>query len=260
MRISRQLEPSLVSCAIALVCTLACSREEPGVEQDPAEPVVGATPTPNELPQLTLTDDTPDLLLTWIDAKGDFHVVTKTSEVPAEGREQVRVVVTTKEEGVGRLVYVADLRNKQADGTYPVKTLTRAQWNDIGAERRKVRMEAVSRAEPAAEAPVDEGKSGHVSAEEKKLNARVRAVVYGADWCKPCHDAEDYLKELGVNVTKKDIEESRAARAEMNEKLAEAGRMGASIPVLDVGGKVLIGFSRPTVKQAVIAARKPETL
>jgi glutaredoxin len=206
-----------------------------------------------------LRDDTPDLLLTWVDDKGDFHVVTKVDEVPEEAREQVRVVVTTREDGVGRLVYVADLRSKRPDGSYAVKTLTRAQWNDIGADRRKVRMEAVSRSEPA-EQPTGGNDGDEISEDEKRLNARVRAIVYGADWCKPCHDAEDYLRELGVDVTKKDIEESRAARAEMNEKLSEAGRMGASIPVLDVGGKILIGFSRPTVKQAVIAARKPETL
>jgi hypothetical protein len=36
--------------------------------------------------------------------------------------------------------------------------------------------------------------------------------------------------------------------------------MGASIPVIDVGGKILIGFSPGAVSAAVRAARKPETL
>jgi glutaredoxin len=84
----------------------------------------------------------------------------------------------------------------------------------------------------------------------------VTAIVYGADWCKPCHDAERYLKSLGVRVTKKNIEESRAAQAEMQQKLARAQRSGSSIPVIDVMGRILIGYSPGSLKQAVEAAKQ----
>jgi glutaredoxin len=83
----------------------------------------------------------------------------------------------------------------------------------------------------------------------------VTAIVYGADWCKPCHEAERYLRSLGVAVTKKDIEESRAAQAEMREKLARVNRAGAGIPVIDVMGKIFVGYSPGPLKQAVDAAR-----
>jgi glutaredoxin len=246
---------------LLLLSQFGCERN---VEPDTSSPVepVGDAPLANELPPLELKDDTADLLLTWLDAKGDFHVVQTPADVPPDGRENVRVVVTTKEAGAGRLVYVADLRTKSPEGTYLVKTMTRAQWNELGAVRRKVRMEEVAKAAPpeGAHPAADQKASAEPTAKDKTLNAKVRAVVYGADWCKPCHDAEAYLKKLGVDVTKKDIEKSRAARAEMNERLASAGRMGASIPVLDIGGKVIVGFSRGAVLQAVEAARKPETL
>ncbi len=252
---------ALLASLVFVVAVPACKQATPAAE-DTQEATSGDTPAPNELPALELRDDTPDLLITWIDDKGDFHVVPKPSDVPQEGRSQVRVVVTTQTDGTGRLVYVADLTQKSPAGTYPVKTLTRAQWNELGAERRKVRMDELAKEMP--EVPKAAGTAAGASEEptedEKKLNAKVRAVIYGADWCKPCHDAENYLKKLGVDVTKKDIEESRAARAEMQKKLASAGRMGASIPVIDVGGKILVGFSRPAVAQAVAAARKPETL
>jgi glutaredoxin len=228
---------------------------------------VDDSPESNELPKLELRDETPDLLLTWVDDKGDFHVVQNPKDVPDVGREQVRVVITTKEEGTGRLVYVANLKNKAADGTYAVQTLTRAQWNEIGAERRRVRMEAYA-AKADAPAPSSSGAgsgsgssaSEEISKDELKANGKVIATIYGASWCKPCHDAEAYLRKLGVNVTKKDIEESRAARAEMEKKLAQAGRMGASIPVIDVAGQLFVGFSQAALKQAVAAARKPEAL
>lgn len=260
-RPKRPLRAASWVCLLSLTVISGCERDLPAPGEN-STAVVSDAPETNELPPLELRDDTADLLLTWIDDKGDFHVVQKPGEVPPEGRGQVRVVITTKPEGGGRLVYVADLTQKAADGSYSVKTMTRAQWNELGADRRKVRMEALEKELPKelADKPASESPNKEPSAEEKALNAKVRAIVYGADWCKPCHDAEAFLKKLGVDVAKKDIEESRAARAEMQSKLASAGRMGASIPVIDVGGKLLVGFSRAAVQAAVEAARKPETL
>jgi hypothetical protein len=56
-------------------------------------------------------------------------------------------------------------------------------------------------------------------------------------------------------VTKKNIEESRAAQAEMQEKLARVNRNGGGIPVIDVMGKIFVGYSPGSLKQAVDAAR-----
>ena len=38
----------------------------------------------------------------------------------------------------------------------------------------------------------------------------VTVIIYGADWCKPCHQAEDYLRSKGVRVVKKDVEGAKA--------------------------------------------------
>ncbi len=239
------------SAVLVALCWLSACKVKDDAPPPSATDPVGDTPQANQLPPLSLKDDTADLLLTWIDDKGDFHVVHKPEEVPEQGREKVRVVITTKEDGTGDLVYIADLRTKQPDGSYPVSSMSRAAWNELGADRRQVRLEALAptaQPEPTAPKPTV-GADGKVS-----------AVIYGADWCKPCHKAEDYLKSLGVNVTKKDIEKSTAARAEMNEKLAKAGRMGASIPVIDVAGQLMVGFSAARLKKAVELALKPETL
>lgn len=213
-----------------------------------------ANPTPNPSPApFELRDDTADLLLTWLDDQGDFHVVQTIAEVPEAGRAQVRVVITTRDEGTGQTVFVADLRNKDAQGRYPVVGMERAKWNELGAEKRKVRMEslapkAASSAEPAA-----------TGVEAVAANGKVRAVIYGASWCKPCHDAEALLKKLGVDVVKKDIEESRAAQAEMQDKLAKAGRGGASIPVIEVAGQLFVGYSPGQLTAAVERARGGKT-
>jgi glutaredoxin len=200
----------------------------------------------------TLRDDTPNLLLTWVDEKGDFLVGEKISDVPEASKGQVRVVITTREEGTGQSIFVADLRSRNADGTYPLKTLTRSEWNEIGASRRKVRMEALAPAIPSSGDASTSAQADTAAA----ITGVVKAVIYGASWCKPCHDAEKLLKKLGVDVTKKDIEQSQAAQAEMQQKLAKAGRGGASIPVIDVAGQLFVGFEPNQLKQAVERARK----
>lgn len=238
----------ILAAALTLTAT-GCKKASPTeAGANPAGKAAEAdapTPAPVEL-----KDDTADLLLTWIDDQGDFHVVQAIAEVPEAGRAQVRVVITTKDQGTGQSVFVADLRTKDGNGRYPVVTMDRAKWNELGAEKRKVRMEAFAPKAPAPDtttAPADAATAG---------NGKVRAVIYGASWCKPCHDAEAFLKKLGVDVEKKDIEESRAAQAEMQQKLAKAGRGGASIPVIDVAGQLFVGFEARSLSAAVEQARK----
>ena len=159
-----------------------------------------AAPKPNELPPLELKDDTSNLLLTWIDDKGDFHVVQKPAEVPKEARDTVRAVLTTSEDGTGKLVYVANLNEVTPNGAYRVKTMTRGAWDELGASKRKARLEALApSAVPApSESPPSTAADG--ASPKKPLASGIVATIYGAEWCKPCHDTERYLKQRGVTV------------------------------------------------------------
>lgn len=238
----------LLSVVVLLLCA--------GCRKDADDDAAGssAAPKPRDLPTLTVKADTPNLLLTWVDEQGDFHVVQKPADVPVERRAQVRVVVADKVEGTGDLVYVANLNETAPDGTYRLKTMTRAAWDELGAKRRKARLEALappSASPPASAAPPGSARPGA---------SAVSAIVYGADWCKPCHDAERYLKGRGVSVVKKDIEENEAAAAEMKRKLERAGMGGASIPVIDVMGRILVGFSPGALDRAVQAAQTAKPL
>lgn len=234
----------LMSAAAAVACQ---RRADPSADFGSAAPTTAG----EALPPLELRDDTPNLLLTWVAPDGDFHVVEKIEEVPAEHRQQVRVVQTSEPAGTSALVYVANLSEKRPDGTYPVATLPRSEWEKIGADRRKTRLEALAPGQTPP--PADSASPGAGAPAE--ASAAISAIVYGADWCKPCHDAERYLKSLGVTVTMKNIEESRAAQAEMQAKLARVHRTGAGIPVIDVMGKIFVGYSPGSLKQAVDAAR-----
>jgi glutaredoxin len=220
----------------------------------------GTTPKVGELPPLEVRADTPNLLLTWIDDKGDFHVAQKPDEVPTEGRKAVRIVVTSREEGTGKLVYVANLDETTATGAYRLKTMPRSEWEELGAGKRKARLEALAptaapSGEPAPAPDKEGGKSPGATGAGKPAVTGVVAIIYGADWCKPCHDAERYLKQRGVTVIKKDIDENEVAADEMRKKLERVGRPGASIPVIDIMGQIQVGFSPAALEQALASAR-----
>ena len=230
-----------------------------GHKEDPNAPKpVSAEPKSATLPPLSVKADSQNLLLTWIDDKGDFHVVQKPADVPVEGRKSVRIVQADKEAGTGELVYVANLDETTPDGAFRVKTITRAQWDELGASRRKARLEALapSAAPPPTASVAAEPPGKHPT----QIGSKIVAIIYGADWCKPCHAAENYLKGRGVTVVHKDIESSEAAQAEMHQKLARAGKGGASIPVIDIMGQILIGYSPAALDQAIRTAEGAKAL
>jgi len=251
--------------AIALTLTAAlfgasCKKPSGDTSTDPS-----TTPKANALPELEVRADTPNLLLTWIDDKGDFHVAQKPADVPTEGRAKVRVVVTNREEGTGALVYVTNLDETNATGAYRLKTMPRAEWEELGASKRKARLEALapSALPSAGTAPGTEPQDGKTAGAQPGAKAPatgVVAIIYGADWCKPCHDAERYLKQRGATVIKKNIDDNEVAAEEMQKKLARAGRSGASIPVIDIMGQIQVGFSPAALEQALAAARSAKGL
>jgi glutaredoxin len=239
---------TLLALLLLLLSPSGCNR----AEQDGSDTHAGTETSSAELPRLELRDDTKNLLLTWVDEKGDFHVVQKITDVPEAARKNVRVVVTDREAGTGKSVYVADLSQIGADGTFPIKTMSRAAWDEFGAARRMARLEALAPTAPAA--------SGAEAAVDSKPG-EVTAIIYGAEWCKACHDATRYLRQRGVKVVEKDIEESEAAHREMRNKLKRAKLPRASsIPIIDVMGQLLIGFSPSALDRAVRAAQSAKSL
>ncbi len=193
-------------------------------------------PTTDAVVLPVVTDASTDLLLTWIDDKGEFHVEQKVADVPVGARDVVRVADPVKDPPKLDDVFVADLRNAGAEGAYPVRTMSRTEFEKIAVERRQ-KNGTVLAAKAAESAPPEA--------------ARPAVIIYGASWCGPCHQAAAYLKQRGVPFIEKDIERDGGAAREMQAKLATAGMRGGSIPVLDGRGKVLVGFDERAVDRAL---------
>jgi glutaredoxin-like YruB-family protein len=71
-------------------------------------------------------------------------------------------------------------------------------------------------------------------------------TIYTASWCAFCHAATDYLDKLGVKYDDKDIESDPKIAQEAIDKSGQTG-----IPILDIGGDIIIGFDRPKIDAAL---------
>jgi glutaredoxin len=223
------------------------------------------------LPALTIGEDTPNLMLTWIDLRGGTHVEMKVSAVPAEGRKLVRVLISGDEAGTGDPIYVTDLTEPTPDGKFATRPMSRREWEDEIERRRGARVASLPDGEEDDRRPspmprrhrrgdpdrgpdlpqvpdLDDGPS------PGDPSHKISIVIYGASWCGPCHQAMHYLDRRHVAYTFKDIEKDAGADQEMSAKLAKGHLRGGSIPVIDVGGRILIGYDADALDAAIKAA------
>jgi glutaredoxin len=229
----------MLTLVAALAGSAGCRR--------PAAAVAAKEDAAAALP-FTVREDSQGLLFTWVDEKGDFHVEQKVGDVPIIGRDAVRAVDPTREETThGDVVYVADLRVANLDGTYPVHTMTRDDFDALALTRR----EKAGQPTLATASARDAGSAGGPGAAGATVAGRPAVIVYGASWCSACHQAMAYMKKKGIAFIEKDIEQDPEAASEMNGKLKRAGLRGGSIPVLDVRGRILVGFEPHAVEEAL---------
>jgi glutaredoxin len=200
-----------------------------------------------------VNDKTEGLQLTWIDEKGEFHIEQRVADVPEAGRQAVRVRLLdpSKDVPTDDRLFLADLRQPGPDGNYPVRSAPRAEFENLAVTRRS--KSGTATLEPKAAASVASAPSAGKSAGSNgsDLVDRPAVIIYGASWCGPCHQAAAYLKKRGVEFVEHDIEQDSSAAHEMHAKLAKAGMRGGSIPVLDVRGKIMVGFDQRAVDQAL---------
>jgi glutaredoxin len=169
-----------------------------------------------------------DLVLTWYDEDGP-HVATSRAEVPAEHRAEVRVdsLDVAPDDRDPDSVWVADLRSADEHGDYTVRRLSRATF-----EEHVTTLVAAAHAEPAGSGTGD-------------------VIIYGAEWCGACHDAQAFLRARGIPFVERDIERDPGAREDMQRAAAAAGIPTGSIPIIDFRGTIIRGFDRDAIERAI---------
>jgi glutaredoxin-like YruB-family protein len=71
-----------------------------------------------------------------------------------------------------------------------------------------------------------------------------KVTVYSTNSCPWCHKAKEFLSANKIEFENKDVGEDAAARDEMIEKSGQAG-----VPVLDIDGKIIVGFDQEAIKK-----------
>jgi glutaredoxin 3 len=70
--------------------------------------------------------------------------------------------------------------------------------------------------------------------------------VYSTQTCPWCVRAKDYLKTKGVKFDDIDVSRNQAGAQEMMQKSGQRG-----VPVLDIDGKIIVGFDKPAIDDAL---------
>lgn len=74
-----------------------------------------------------------------------------------------------------------------------------------------------------------------------------KVIVYSTPTCPYCVYAKNFFKENGVSFEDVDVSQNHARAMEMVEK---SGQMG--VPVVDIGGDIVIGFQPLVFKELLI--------
>jgi glutaredoxin 3 len=73
-------------------------------------------------------------------------------------------------------------------------------------------------------------------------------IIYSTTWCGYCKMVKKYLADKGYTYEEKDIEANLEARNELLEKIDGQFQ---GVPVIDIGGKLVLGFNRPAIDEAL---------
>lgn len=218
-----------IPLTILLTILAACSPERPPSAED--RPRDRAEPA--EAESLSLDALADQFVLTYAGERGEFADCKTIAEVPEGARGLVGVNLLGQRPPPGE-VWVTNLLEPDGEGHYPLKTVPREQFEEIvlGSGR-------------SSEFTLPEG----LELPELPAGLDGPIIVYKTSWCGVCKQLESYLDRKGVEYVAKDIEQDRAAAAEMAAKAKKAGVPTGSVPMIDVGGELLRGFDRARLEQ-----------
>jgi glutaredoxin len=224
-------------CVLVLVASApACKKGAPPAPPPGASKVAEAP--------VTFSKDAP-LLYTYVEPKGTFATTDKAEDVPENARRLVRVVDPSRSASNApdtTKVYAVDLSELLSAGKAEGRLLSREAF-ETGALAQLPPGESSPMAGPHGPPLADDGAPG-IDAGVPAPGAAPVVVLYGTPWCGACKAAKQYLASRRIPFAYKDIENDPAAARELQAKAARMGIPTDRVPILDVRGRLLLGFDR----------------
>jgi glutaredoxin len=199
------------------------------------------------LPPLDVSGDA-GLLFTHVEPSGNFATTDRADSVPEIARRLVRVIDPAKgvaERNETSNVYVLDLRELIASGKARAQAMSREAF-ETGALAQLPPGDSSTLGGPhgpplpeeSEEAAADAGSAGHAPSGAPVV------TLYGTPWCGACKAARQYLASKHIPFAYKDIENDASAARELQTKAARLGIPADRVPIIDVRGRLLVGFDR----------------
>jgi glutaredoxin len=227
--------------ALALVALPACHRAAP--ESAPAAP--GAPATIEVLKGGRW-------LFTYAEPAGTFATTDKPETIPEAARGLVRVIEPTEQmKGAGDRVYVTNVGELVAKGKSSAKAMSREAFETAALAALPGGQSSPFAAQQMAPAPMPPaGGSPPTTPPGGTAAPGTTPVVtiYGTSWCGACRSAREYMASHKIPYADKDIEKDPAAARELADKAAKMGIPTDRIPIIDVRGRLLLGFDRERVE------------
>lgn len=114
----------------------------------------------------------------------------------------------------------------------------------VKTQKMKIREERVELSERPETKNDKPGKSNEIKS--KRSYRDINVIMYMTSWCPYCRKAREYINSLGTNLIEYDIDKDKNKEREMTEKSGSTG-----VPLIDVEGILIRGFSAEAIKEAV---------
>ena len=237
----RRLGRALVLVLIAGMAGTACRKAVPD-----AAPVAKGAPATLEI----LKGDR--WLFTYIDADGQFATTDKAEIVPPASQRIVRVLDPSNpaaKNAANGEVFVADLNQLLKDGKTQARALSREAFETAAlAQLPAGQSSALAEHRGGGGAPVPPPPSAHGDGGALPPGTTPVVTIYGTSWCGACRAARQYMAEHKIPFADKDVEQDPAAARELADKAAKMGIPTDRVPVIEVRGRLLLGFDRARIE------------
>ncbi|HXU65310.1 MAG TPA: glutaredoxin domain-containing protein [Polyangia bacterium] len=221
----------------ALIAAAGCRRAAP-----PAAPVAAAA-----APTIQILKGG-RWLFTYAEPSGTFSTTDKPETVPAASRGIVRAI----DPAAGGApdddrIYVANLNELIEKGNTTARPMSREAFETAALAALPSGQSSPLAAHPAAPAAAP-GAPPSGAPQNTPPGTKPVVTIYGTSWCGACRAAREYMTAHKIPFADKDIERDPEAARELAEKAAKMGIPTDRVPVLDVRGRLLLGFDRARVE------------